>query len=91
MENKSTKPLMDLSIETKQLVNRGVFSLYTLADRLASGATFVLYTEAHSFLLADSGEIVQQLDGKTSFKVKNSVTFPEIVTKAITFGKYNIA
>lgn len=82
---------MSLSMETKLLINKGVFSLYSLAEKPTTDAEFVLYTDSHTFLLSHRGEVIQQLDKNKRFKAIKSITFPEIATPSIALGKYNIA
>jgi hypothetical protein len=93
MGNTSKKHLMELSTDTKQLVNQGVFSLYSLADQVsgAEQASYVLYTGSQSFLLSDDGLVVKELAPTVRFKVTKAVNFPEVAGKPIVYGKTNIA
>jgi len=92
MSKESKQPLMNLSKETKQLVNQGVFSLYSLKEE-KNGAKFVLYTNAQAYLLSLDGDIVEEADVKAKFPVQESVTFTEkeLGVKMISFGKYNFS
>lgn len=92
MSKLSKKPLMNLSKETKQLVNQGIFSLYALTAP-QEGAEFVLYTDSKAYLLSVSGDILVQADLKARFPVKESITFTEseLGIKTITFGKHNFS
>lgn len=84
---------MKLSIDTKQLVNQGIFSLYLLDNEVGrnENASYILYTGSQSFLLSDEGLVVKELAPKVQFKVIKAINFPEAAGKPITHGKTNIA
>lgn len=93
MKNESKKHLMELSMDTKQLVNQGIFSLYSLEDEVCASerASYVLYTGSQSFLLNEDGLVVKELAPTVKFKVIKAINFPEAAVKPIVHGKTNIA
>lgn len=93
MDNKSRKHLMKLSVETKQLVNQGIFSLYSLSEEVSTSerASYVLYTGTQGFLLNDDGIVLKELEPTIRFKVSKAINFPEVAGKPIIYGKLNIA
>ena len=61
MTKAAKNQLMNLSSDTKTLINQGVYSLYSLAASSApAGAKYVLYTSKRSFLLNETGKIVSE-------------------------------
>jgi len=75
-ENKG-EPLMKLSNDIKNLVNNGVYSIYSVAG--IAGAEYLLVTENRkTFLLTGDGTFVGEGPSFESAKLGHPVTFPGI-------------
>ena len=76
MAKESNKPLVNLSSETRTLINQGIYSLYLLAPNAGvSGATYILYTSKRSFLLDASGGVLGEESPTFKIPVGQAVNY----------------
>lgn len=63
--------------ETKELVNQGFFSCYSLepGQDVPDTAKYVLYAGKHAFLLDESGDVVKEHEMGTRYKVVDAINF----------------
>jgi hypothetical protein len=91
MSHKSTNTLMNLSKETKILVNQGTFSLFSITPETGSKGEFLLCAQSENFILDNTGAVVTTLDDIKSVNIVSSIKFPDIQERIYSLGKVNFA
>lgn len=67
--------LVNLSTETRNLINDGIYSLYSV--KALCGPKYVLYASNRSFLLNESGKVLGEIQAESDVSVIKAIIYIE--------------